>query len=196
VAIIKSGSGTDQWTIDSESKAGRTTDYLPDGSLASPSAKPTYSAAIAVTPGATPQDVITIQGSSTKVIKITKMSISTNQTTSGVNSWYLVRRSTPNTGGTYAPVVPVSHDRNDTPCTAIVLQYTSNPTLGASIGYAWVGHIPSPAVAPYVIDFSDSYGKPITLRGTGDVLALNFNGVALPSGLAVRGVLVWTEEDY
>lgn len=196
MAVIKSGNSTAQLQVDSNSGAARVTEYLPDGSLADRAAIPTYSAAIVVTPGATPQDVITIRGSDIRIVKITKMSISTNQTTTGINSWYLVRRSTSNTGGISAPVVPVSHDRNDTSCTATVLQYTSNPTLGAPLGYVWVGHISSPAVSPYVIDFTDLYGKPITLRGAGDILALNFNGATLPAGLAVRGVIVWTEEDY
>lgn len=194
MATIKSGNSTAQLQVDSNSGAARVTEYLPDGSLGNVAGKVTFSAGINSTPGASPSDIFLIRGSDTRIIEVTRIMISTTQTTSGINSWYLAKRSTANSGGTSTSVVPVPHDRNDVSPTATILQYTANPTLGNLVGYLWKGHVPSPCVASFTLDFSKEFGKPITLRGAGDVLAMNFGGATLPSGLVVLGSITWTEE--
>lgn len=203
MSVIKSGASTDQLTVDGMSKAARVTLYNPDGSLQIPGVKASYLAySAAFTPGATPQDIFTITGSATKLVKILRVFLSTLQTTAGVNGWIVLKRSTANSGGTSAAVVRVGSDQNDSAATATVLQYTANPTAGNLIGNAWSGFISSPAPATAgiggimgaFVDFPDSLGKPITLRSTSDVLAWNFNGAALPAGLSVRAGVIWTEE--
>lgn len=202
MSVIKSGDSTDQLKIDSTSKAARVTLYNPDGSLQIPGVKASYLAySAAFTPGATPQDVFTITGSA-KLVKVLRMFISTVQTTSGVNAWAIVKRSTANSGGTSASVTSIRSDQNDPAATATVLQYTANPTAGALIGGAWSGFVNSPAPATAgvggligsFVDFPDSLGKPITLRSTSDVLTWNFGAAALPAGLSVRAGVIWTEE--
>lgn len=203
MAVIKSGESTDQLSIDPSSKAARVTLYNPDGSLQVPAVKASYLAyTTSFTPGATPTDIFTITGSASKLIRVLSMFISVVQTTSGVNLWQIVKRSTANSGGTSAAVAQIRSDQNDAAATATVLQYTANPTLGSTVGSVWTGHISSPALAsvslPAIIGafvyFTEDLGKPIILRSTSDVLAWNFGGVALPAGLSVRAGVRWTEE--
>jgi len=158
----------------------------------------------AFTPGATPQDVVTIMSTGTKIISVTRFRFSTTQTTAGVNSWYLVRRMTPNYAGTFTYTTPVA--RNITginiPSTAVVQSYTANPTqTGVSMGfirsskvYSSVTTITTGSCEQSVYDFDDFQSNPIVLRGYGQVLSLNFNGAALPAGLSVTAALSWTEK--
>ena len=157
-------------------------------------------ASAAFTPGATPQDVFTITGSATRRVTVTKMSITTVQTSAGMNAWSLVKRSTANTGGTSAAVTRVPFDDAYPAATATVLQYTANPTAGTLIGNVWSGRVasPVPASAP-TGDFEKTVlngglGQPVILTGTTDVLAWNFGGAALPSGLSVQACVWWTEQ--
>lgn len=148
------------------------------------------------TPGATPQDVFSITGSATRIVTVTKIALSTVQTTAGMNAWALVKRSTANTGGTSGTVVAVPTNDAFPAATAVVRQYTANPTLGTLIGNVWTGRVPSPAPATVLADtlmtpLNDR--QSIVLTGTTDVLALNLAGVALPAGLSVQAYVYWTE---
>lgn len=202
MAVIKSGASTDQLSIDALSKAARVTLYSPDGSLQVPAVKSSYVAFTApFTPGATPQDVFTITGAASKVIRVMCMFISSVQTGSGVIGWQVVKRSTANSGGTSVAVTAVRSDPTDVAPSATVLQYTANPTAGTLIGNAWSGFVGSPTagsgMASHVgafVNFTEGLGKPMILRSTSDVLAWNFGGVALPAGLSVRAGVYWTEE--
>ena len=165
--------------------------------------KMTYSAvSTAFTPGATPQDIFTITGSATKVIRVLRMGISTTQTTAGINNFFLAKRSSANTAGTSAAPAITVNDSLNTAATATVLQYTANPTAGTLVGYISGFQLNSPAPATagigglQGIDYSliDTFGQPITLRGITEVLAWNFKGAALPGGLSVIAYCQWTEE--
>lgn len=150
------------------------------------------------TPGTTPQDVFTISGSATRTVQVVWMAITTVQTSAGTNAWSLVKRSTANSGGTSATVAGVPLDDAFPAATAVVRQYTANPTAGTLIGSMWSGRVPSPAPATAVGDFEKivpvgGRGTRTTLSGTTDVLAWNFAGAALPSGLSVQAVVCWTE---
>ena len=163
--------------------------------------KPTYTAASAAfTPGATPDDVFTITGSATKIIYVVRMGISCTQTTAGLNSWFIRKRSTANSGGTSAAVAAVSHDGSNAAASATVLQYTADPTLGTPIGDVWSGWINSPVVTTasigeqgVVVPFWVPQGEPIILRGTGSVLSWCFNNAALPAGLSLHCYVTWYE---
>lgn len=162
--------------------------------------KTTYSAVVNnLTPPATPTDMVTITGSATRTIRILKVEISTLQTTAGINTFFLIKRSTADTSGTSASVTAIPHDSGDAAATATVLSYTANPTLGTTIGTVRASKLLTPASTTtqsgvYVWDFDDLNGKPVILRGTSQVLAVNFNGAALPSGLNVNCSIEWTEE--
>lgn len=203
MAVIKSGESTDQLIIDPLSKAARVTLYNPDGSLQVPAVKASYLAfTSSFTPGANPTDIFTITGSASKLIRVLSMFISSVQTTAGVNLWQILKRSTANSGGTSATITTVRSDQNDAAETAVVRQYTANPTLGSVVGVVWSGHLAAPALTSAslpanigsFVNFTEDLGKPIILRATSDVLSWNFGGVALPAGLAIRAGVRWTEE--
>lgn len=155
----------------------------------------------AFTPGATPQDVFTLTGSSTSNVYITKIKISNIQTAEGVNAWYLAKRSTANSGGTSAtPTIVPFNSQNPSP-SAVARQYTANPSLGTLVGYIWGGYVYAPTVSTasarglqgVEIDFEDMFNQPITLLNENEVLAINFKGAALPAGLSVIAQITWYE---
>jgi hypothetical protein len=158
------------------------------------------SASTAFTPGATPQDVFIIEGTTVDNIAVIKMGISTTQTTDGVNQWNIIKRSTLNTGGTSALVPIVSYDAQNPGSLTLVQQYTVNPTAGVTAHIAWSGWVPSPTITTVgagnnivEVDFVDQFGQPMMLTGSTELLAWNFGGAALPAGLSVLAYVVWYE---
>ena len=165
---------------------------------------PTFMAASsAFTPGATPQDVFTITGNATTNVYVLKMGISTNQTTAGSNAWFIAKRSAANTGGTPATVTAVPMNSNSAAASATLNQYTANPTAGTLIGNMWSGFVNASAPATagvggyqgVEVDFfaTDTYCGPIALLSASEVLAWNFGGAALPTGLSVLAWVLWAE---
>lgn len=202
MATIVSGASSDILTIDATSKAARVTLYGTDGSLTTGGSKQTFTASSAAfSTVATPTDVFAITGTASKTVKITKMWISGVQTTAGVITTLMIKRSTANSGGTSASVTAVAHDSNNSSATATVLQYTANPTTGTTVGNVWSGKHSVPAAATagiggfcgVLVDFVELYGQPVVLRGTSQVLAINLNSVTLTGGSIHCGV-TWTEE--
>jgi len=155
----------------------------------------------AFTPGATPQDVVTLTGSATKNIYVLEMGISTTQTTAGLNAWFIAKRSAANTAGTSAGLTEVSLQSTQSAATATGLQYTANPTAGTLVGNIWNGWINSPDIAAdgpgalnsTVVNFESLIGKPLALLSAAEVVAWNFNGAALPAGLSVLAWIKWAE---
>lgn len=153
------------------------------------------------TPPATPTDMAIITGSATKTIRVTKIELSTLQTTAGQNVFFIVARSAANTGGTAVAATAVSFDSNNSAATAVVQHYSANPTgLGAAIGNVKVTRLVTPQATTagqdvYVFDFTN-YGlsSGFVLHGTTQSLCLNFNGVALPAGFSVAVNFEWVEE--
>jgi hypothetical protein len=165
------------------------------------STKATYSAtsAIAFSSAANATDIFTITGSATKTVKIVRIGFSGTQTTAATNNILLIKRSTANTAGTSAAATAVPHDSSDAAATATVLNYTANPTLGATVATVRANRAFIPAtntaatVAFYEYSFGDKPEKQITLRGTGQVLAINLNSTTIAGG-AFTCFVEWTEE--
>jgi hypothetical protein len=162
----------------------------------------TYMAASsAFAPGATPEDVFTITGNATTNVYVTKMGLSTVQTTAGVNAWNLAKRSTANAGGTSANVVEVPLQSGNAAAGATVLQYTGSPaTDGTLIGNLWSGYLTSVDVAAanaengmIVIDFETMLGQPVALLSAAESLGWNFGNAATPAGLSILAWVQWSE---
>lgn len=81
MAIIKSGASSDQLTIDATSKAARVTLYDTAGRAVHPAAA--YGISSTFTPAATPNNLVIIEGSSTKTIVVWCMWIYTQTTAAG-----------------------------------------------------------------------------------------------------------------
>jgi hypothetical protein len=167
----------------------------------------TYTAAFTgLVPAATATDIMTITGSATKVVRVTKVVITATQTTQSVVETLLIKRSAANTGGTSTTATAVSHDSLDGAATATVRGYTANPTtLGAAVGTIvsrreWVGGAaPGGNLSPVENSFGVvmyEAGRPckeIILRGAAQVLAVNLNAVTVAGGLYGMHI-EWTEE--
>lgn len=159
----------------------------------------TYSAGIVgLVPPTTPTDIFTLTGSATKTVKITNLILSGTRTTATHTDILLLKRNTANSGGTSTTPTAVSYDSLDTAATAVVRAYTVNPTTGALVGNIKVQKvfIPTTTATGYSLfeyKFVPGYNKPITLRGTNEVLALNLNSTTV-AGNNFDITIEWTEE--
>lgn len=145
-------------------------------------------------------DVFLINGSATKTVRITRVLISgTFTTTASLVDISLIKRSTANSGGTSSATTIVPLDSADAAATAVVLQYTANPTVGTAVGaiaamryFGSLTGTPAP-VGQIEFRFSDLNARACVLRGTAQGLAVSFN-----TGPAVAGVydiaIEFTEE--
>ena len=165
--------------------------------------KHTYSAYdTPIAPASSATDVCSIAGSSTALIRVTRVELSNVQTTAGTNQWYLVRRSSLNLAGTSVVIPAVPHDSSSAAATALVNYWSANPgTLGTVVGMVRGASIVSPAPASsttgamYAWDFDQNNSQEtIVLRGVNQQIGLNFNGKAIPAGMDVGCGFTWTEE--
>lgn len=205
-AIIQSGATSDLLTIDPTSKAARSTLYDSAGRELSFHGKQTFVATTGTfSPPATPTDMATITGSATKTVRVLAVYFASTQTTYGTNTIFLTKRSTANSGGTSSAITVVPLDSGNASGTATVASYTANPTTGSLVGNINTKRVVSPVVT--TTSMQSDLGtdmlpqprgglleQPVILRGTGEVLAVNFGGASLPSGLSVTVTFLWTEE--
>jgi len=163
--------------------------------------KTTYSAAfIALVPAATPTDILTITGSATKTIRVTRIALNISTTAgSGIAlNGNLVTRSAANTGGTSTTAVNVPHDSANAAGTATVRGYTVNPTvLGTAVGPIRAQRFSATTAGTNQDDMLWEFGnRPaqcIVLRGTSQMLALNLSSTTVTGGVADCSI-EWTEE--
>lgn len=167
--------------------------------------KATYFASLGGnTPGAAPTDVAILTGSSTKTIKVTKVRITVQATAAGAIEYRLMKYS----GGTQSAVntafAATTHagpiDSNDAASSVITAGlagvYTSNPaSSGTTIGIVDDWTVTVLANGTNVLEYDcREPAKCITLRGTGQVLAVNGNGHTLLTGEKFGIAFEWTEE--
>ena len=206
---VKSGATSDLWTVDPTSKAARITPYDPLGRIVAPQSKATFFATALFTPPATPTDMVTIYGSASKTVRIISFKITTTNTAAGSQTFYLLRRSSVNTTGTFVAGTPVQADTTDAAATATVGHYTANPGgLGTLVGNISIVRRASTVLVPAtfagiaedagfdLLDWMTNslMDKLLTLNGTSQGICLNFNGAALVSGQVHIYRLVWIEE--
>jgi len=146
----------------------------------------TYSASANISSAASATDIFTITGNASTNVFVTKVIISGIQTTAGLTDIQLVKRSTANSGGTSSAVTAIPHDSGDAAASATLLAYTANPTTGNAVGSVRRGYVPiagaTSVVNPVVVFDFGGLGKPITLIGTSQVLAVNLGGVTVTGG--------------
>lgn len=153
--------------------------------------KATYSAGVSgLVTTATATDVFVISGSATKTIRITNISFSMTTTSGsgGAINLSLIKRSSANSGGTFASSTVVPHDSANASATATVVSYTANPTsLGTTVGvvrssrYAVVGQNTA-FITTW--GFGTRPGQAVVLRGVSQSLALNFNSGSFTGAVA------------
>ena len=154
---------------------------------------------------ANPTDVMTLTGSATKVVRITKVGVSGKATAASLVDLYLGKRSTADTGGTVvAGVTPSKYDSLDPDATAVVTLYTANPTLGTTSGgfegdIIYLPAIVTPAGEPshWERQYGASGGgaKCPVLRGVNEQFVFSLNGINAPAGNNFYFYIEWTEDN-
>ena len=162
---------------------------------------PTYSAGFDITGYATPTDLWSICGSSTKTVRVRRVELSGTATTSTSVDVALIMRSTADTGGTPTALTKVPMDASNAASTAALNSYGSAPTLGTTIGDIRDAQLTlppaassTPALTYLVWDFGGRGQQPPALHGAAQCLAFNFFGAALPAGMKISTSVEWTEE--
>ena len=154
---------------------------------------------------ASPTDIAQLAGSATKTVKIIRIAvqISASAAQSQIFPVLVIKRSSAGSGfSNTATVVP--HDSNDAGATAVMSYTTANPTTGSKVGSVdgtYAPTMPNPpssgasgAALRFAFEPKDEGGKPITLRGTSQTLAINLGGTALTAAPTAIVTYVWTEE--
>jgi len=160
--------------------------------------KSSYATSFTITPAATPTDVFTITGSSSRTIRVKRVHITSNATTLGAMTLQLLERSSANTGGTSTNPTKVPLDNNNIAGTGTVTAYTANPsalgTLIGAIDTAFLSFGVNAVSPPYDRSFGNAVGtQSIVLRGSSQSLAVNLGGGTVPSGGALCIGVEWTE---
>ena len=155
----------------------------------------------ALAPVATPTDVIIMQGSATKTIRIVSITIGGAATAAGSMPVTVVRRLS--TGGTVGSavltaIVPGLSDNLNAAATATISSVgTANyTTVQTSAGNLFTGRVGLVALTSAAV-YAPLYINPVKsflLRGTSDYIAINFSGAAVPSG-GVLDITIFTNED-
>ena len=161
--------------------------------------KTTYSVGLGgFTPAATATDFLSIVGSGTKTVRVTRISISGIATAAATVEIQLIKRSSANTGGTSSAATVVPHDSNDAGATAAVNSYSANPTgLGTTVGTVRAAKLNLGAAgAAGVVEwnFTTRNSKGLVLRGAAQSLNLNWGGAAVPAGTSLTIDVEFTEE--
>lgn len=159
----------------------------------------TYSASFnGLVAASSPTDIWTISGSSSRTIRIARITVTATQSTSAQRDVLLIKRSSANTGGTSTTATIASHDSNNIAPTAVVRGYTANPSgLGTSAGVlrtrkVFIGAGTSNS-DEFLIEFGTRNDQALVLRGTTEFACINLNGVTSASN-SFNISVTWTEE--
>lgn len=153
-----------------------------------------------IAPAATPTDLLTIQGSATTNVRLRQIVVTGTATAASNIILNIVRRSSANTGGTFAAKTLVNRDVGDNPQTCVVNLYTANPAgLGTTVGILDGARLNIAPAANGSIDrmmFQWSWlnDKAPLLKGVSDFIAINLGGAAWPAGGALDIALVLSED--
>lgn len=156
---------------------------------------------------ATPTDMFSISGSDTKTVRIINVTLAIQSTAIASATWFWIKRTTADTGGSPTTPTPIAIDSTDGAATAVVKLFTAAPSaLGTSAGNLLVQTIATAALtgtATIMIPMNylnggfltncQSFNKPLTLHGSAESFCLNFNGAALPAGFTGQYLISWTE---
>lgn len=183
-SVVVGGSGTDGYFI----------------GLSVPFTRQTYIAADSIATGATTH-FLTIAGSATTTVRITRVDCSGYATTANVVNVKATKTSTADSvdAGTALTATPI--DSQDVAATATPVKHTTSPTSGTLVGNLGVQtlaivDVDTPVFTPSRISFTfgDQPGEQeVVLRGVAQQFNLD-TSAAFGSGAAVGCSIQWTEE--
>lgn len=156
------------------------------------------------TTAATASDIARLPGNGTTTVKV--LGVYVTQLASNINSnadFYLVKRSTANSGGTAVSNTVVPLDSNNSAANSTPQHYTANPTTGSLVGR--VAHYflnsgqtgagwPQPGSYTFPLYVANTEAQAITLRGTSQELDVNLNGVTDAIGTSVSVTWEYLEQ--
>lgn len=166
-----------------------------------PLQRPTFGVGVAglAIPQTGAMDAVCLIGSSSKVVRVKRLSISGVDATAQTVAVTMVKRSTANSGGTSTAPTIGALDSINPAATAVVKAYTAAPTPGTavatlraqSLALSAAATAVSPAVT-WSFDPSDM-GQEIVLRGAAESVCLNFPAAFTTAGPTVNVDVTWTE---
>ncbi len=175
-----------------------------------PNSKTVYAAAgVGLALAATPTNIATLTGSSSKLVKLLRLGLSLKCTALGTTllDVLLQKFSSALTGGTPVALTMTPMDSNNAAASALAQNWTANSTGGgALVGNIMTSHImPQFSGALTATDFPqqplpqvvwnfDGAIQPPTLRGVAQVLSINLNGGTLIATTTYDVFMVWSEE--
>ena len=143
-----------------------------------------YHASATVSSAASATDIAVLPGNATNTVLVSRVIVTCTQTTAGIITLQLIKRSTADTAGTSANMTVVPDDSNYAAGVSVPKTYTANPTTGTAVGNidtALVG-----CMAAGNTSANDMYMfvplKPIVLRGTAQQLTVNLNAATVTGG--------------
>lgn len=149
------------------------------------------------TTAASATDIFNFKGSGTKTIYIRKIVWKQANATGASHHVYLLKRSTANTGGTSSALTAVPLDSNFPSATASGVYYTANASsLGTSVGtiaHKFIRITYDLSLSLTLFDATKG-GSPIVLRGTGESISVNYNGVTDAIGTSAAVDIEWSEK--
>lgn len=156
--------------------------------------KTSYSASVSGLVGVA-GDILIINGSATKTVRVTRMSFGGTATAAADMDVTLIKRSSANSAGTGVAATP--HDSANAAATAVVQSYTAAPTPGAAVGTpvrSAKSFIATATTAPFIQnwDFGNGPKQGVVLRGVAQGLAMNVSATQI--GALYDLDLEWTEE--
>ncbi len=150
---------------------------------------------VAITPAATPTDIVVLKGSATKVVKVKRITVSGIASSAGSMDVSIVRRTTADTSGTFTNPTIHAFDSSDATSTASVQQYSANATLGTgtAIRNQTLNFGVAGAAGTVQFDFMAVNDQPLILRGTAQSAVINLNGQTVPTTGKVSYDVEWQE---
>ena len=142
-----------------------------------------------ITPAATTGDVSELLGSASKTLYIKRVLVNLAVSSNGTfpPKVYLVKRSSADSGGTFASVTVVPLDSNNSTY-GTCKSFTANPTTGTAVGtiatsILGTAYLSVNGTTQSTVLYESAPDKPpLVLRGTSEGLCVNFNGVKPDSG--------------
>lgn len=144
-------------------------------------------------------DIVYINGSATKTVRITRIIVGGRATAAASADVRLIKRSATDTAGTCtaSTIVPVLS--TSAAATAVVSQCTANPTVGTAIGdvavkQTFFGNLTTGQPgADADFTFGTGGGQPLTLVSAAETVGISLNAVTYSGGL-IDVVIEFTEE--
>jgi hypothetical protein len=170
-----------------------------------------YSASTdAFTPYATPQDLCVLGNPGNSVtFRVFHVRVWGTQTTGGINNFFIIKRRAFDTFAANSDLTVINHDSFSIASSADVTVLTAAPittgqkwgpyngTGGTGIVRASDVFIAAPgglANSYFDFDFGPNSGTQPVILHANEMLALNMNGIAVPSGQAISCEFNWTEQ--